>query len=54
MGRECSLAVRAARRDRALPFGPVPRSRLPGLRSQGLLAQGQDTEELVIIRVEHP
>ncbi|MFH9224072.1 HemK2/MTQ2 family protein methyltransferase [Streptomyces lydicus] len=47
--------MRATVSDRALiPFGPVLRSRLSWLRSQGLLAQGQDKEELVIIRAEHP
>lgn len=40
--------------ERALiPFGPVLRSRLPWLRAQGLMDDGQDKEELVIIRAEH-
>ncbi|WP_066983297.1 HemK2/MTQ2 family protein methyltransferase [Streptomyces sp. NRRL F-4489] len=45
----------AAVSDRVrIPFGPVVRSRLAWLRSQGLLDGGQDTEELVIIRAQHP
>ncbi|MCZ4119971.1 HemK2/MTQ2 family protein methyltransferase [Streptomyces sp. H39-S7] len=40
--------------ERALvPFGPVLRSRLPWLRARGLLREGQNREELVIIRAEH-
>lgn len=40
--------------DRELiPFGPVLRSRLPWLREQGLVEDGQDKEELVVIRAEH-
>ncbi|MFE2376583.1 HemK2/MTQ2 family protein methyltransferase [Streptomyces sp. NPDC059398] len=36
--------------DRELvPLGPVLRSRLPWLRSQGLMDEGQDKEELVVI-----
>lgn len=46
--------MRAAVSERALvPFGPVLRSRLPWLRERGLLDEGQDREELVIIRAEH-
>lgn len=41
--------------DRALvPFGPVLTERLPWLRSQGLVAEGQDAEELVVVRAERP
>ncbi|WP_333770963.1 HemK2/MTQ2 family protein methyltransferase [Streptomyces sp. IBSBF 2435] len=37
--------------DRELvPLGPVLRSRLPWLRGQGLMADSQDKEELVVIR----
>jgi release factor glutamine methyltransferase len=37
--------------DRELvPLGPVLRSRLPWLRGQGLMDDGQDKEELVVIR----
>ncbi|MDX3075480.1 HemK2/MTQ2 family protein methyltransferase [Streptomyces sp. NPDC088354] len=40
--------------DRELiPFGPVLRRRLPWLREQGLVEDGQDKEELVVIRAEH-
>ncbi|MET9962448.1 HemK2/MTQ2 family protein methyltransferase [Streptomyces sp. NPDC006326] len=37
-----------------IPFGPVLRSRLPWLRSQGLVEPRQETEELVVIRAERP
>ncbi|MEV4334492.1 HemK2/MTQ2 family protein methyltransferase [Streptomyces sp. NPDC049597] len=33
-----------------VPFGPVLRSRAPWLRRQGLIAPGEDKEELVIVR----
>ncbi|MFI9306767.1 HemK2/MTQ2 family protein methyltransferase [Streptomyces triculaminicus] len=35
---------------RFVPFGPVVRARAEWLRSRGLLAPGQDKEELVVIR----
>ncbi|MYZ36328.1 MULTISPECIES: HemK2/MTQ2 family protein methyltransferase [unclassified Streptomyces] len=45
--------LRAQVSDRVLvPFGPVMRSRLAWLRERGLLDEGQDTEELVVIRAE--
>jgi len=49
-----AAGLRATVSDRAvIPFGPVLRSRLAWLRSQGLLGEDQDTEELVIIRAEN-
>ncbi len=46
--------LRAEVTERALvPFGPVLRSRLGWLRRRGLVAEGQDEEELVVIRAEH-
>ncbi|WP_236243646.1 HemK2/MTQ2 family protein methyltransferase [Streptomyces sp. CC228A] len=39
---------------RRVPFGPVLRGRRDWLRRQGLLAQAQDDEELVVIRAERP
>ncbi|MDT0269450.1 methyltransferase [Streptomyces sp. DSM 44915] len=45
--------LRASVVDRAhIPFGPVLRARLPWLRRRGLVAPGQRTEELVVIRGE--
>lgn len=41
--------------DRALvPIGPVLRSRREWLHNQGLLADDEPREELVVIRAEHP
>lgn len=41
--------------DRArVPLGPVLRSRLRWLRESGLLGRNDTTEELVVIRAEHP
>lgn len=37
-----------------VPLGPVLRSRLPWLRGRGLMAPGDDQEELVVIRAERP
>jgi release factor glutamine methyltransferase len=37
-----------------VPFGPVLRSRADWLESRGLVAPGEDKEELVIIRAERP
>ncbi|GAA3907826.1 methyltransferase [Streptomyces lacrimifluminis] len=46
--------LRAEVVDRALlPYGPVLRSRLTWLREQGLTADRETTEELVVIRAEH-
>jgi release factor glutamine methyltransferase len=36
------------------PLGPVMRSRARHLRSRGLLAPGQNSEELVVIRADRP
>ncbi|WP_037909261.1 HemK2/MTQ2 family protein methyltransferase [Actinacidiphila yeochonensis] len=38
--------------SRRVPFGPVVRDRLPWLRDRGLVGNGQQTEELVVIRAE--
>ncbi|WP_066952882.1 HemK2/MTQ2 family protein methyltransferase [Streptomyces lushanensis] len=47
--------LRARVSDRVLiPFGPVMRSRLAWLRGRGLMDEGQDKEELVVIRAEQP
>lgn len=47
--------LRATVYDRELiPFGPVLRSRLAWLRRRGLVDEGQDKEELVVIRAEQP
>jgi release factor glutamine methyltransferase len=47
--------LRARVSDRALvPLGPVLRSRLRWLRDTGLVGLGETTEELVVIRAEHP
>lgn len=41
--------------DRAtIPFGPVMRARADRLRERGLVAVGQSTEELVVIRADRP
>ncbi|MFE4370383.1 HemK2/MTQ2 family protein methyltransferase [Streptomyces sp. NPDC056835] len=49
------VGLRAHVSDRMLiPFGPVMRSRLAWLRGRGLLDEGQDKEELVVIRAEQP
>ncbi|MFF4225049.1 HemK2/MTQ2 family protein methyltransferase [Streptomyces abikoensis] len=37
---------------RVVPLGPVTRSRTEWLRRRGLLAPGQETEELVVIRAQ--
>ncbi|SCD56280.1 release factor glutamine methyltransferase [Streptomyces sp. PpalLS-921] len=37
-----------------VPLGPVLRSRLRWLREQGLVNGDATTEELVVIRAEHP
>ncbi|MFH8409747.1 HemK2/MTQ2 family protein methyltransferase [Streptomyces sp. NPDC018019] len=39
---------------RFIPFGPVLRQRAPWLEAQGLIAPGQDKEELVVIRAQRP
>ncbi|MEU1905647.1 HemK2/MTQ2 family protein methyltransferase [Streptomyces hygroscopicus] len=45
--------LRAAVTDRRLvPFGPVLRERAPWLESRGLIAPGEEKEELVVIRAE--
>ncbi|MFD7117831.1 HemK2/MTQ2 family protein methyltransferase [Streptomyces sp. NPDC059922] len=50
-----AAGLRAEVCDRALvPFGPVMRSRLSWLRGRGLVDDGQDKEELVVIRAEQP
>lgn len=48
-GLKASLVARADE-----PFGVVMRDRADLLRSQGLLASGQRTEELVVIRADRP
>jgi release factor glutamine methyltransferase len=41
--------------DRArVPFGPVLTERLSWLRARGLVAEGEDREELVVFRAENP
>ncbi|MFC6089667.1 HemK2/MTQ2 family protein methyltransferase [Saccharothrix lopnurensis] len=37
---------------RTIPFGPVMRGRAPWLREQGLIEDGQQHEELVVIRAD--
>jgi release factor glutamine methyltransferase len=37
-----------------IPFGPVLRSRTEFLRRQGLIAPGQQHEDLVVIRADRP
>ncbi|MET9295650.1 HemK2/MTQ2 family protein methyltransferase [Streptomyces sp. NPDC003077] len=37
---------------RAVPFGPVMRGRAQWLEARGLIAPGQDKEELVVVRAE--
>lgn len=39
---------------RFVPFGPVLRERADWLEAQGLIARGQEKEELVVIRAERP
>ncbi|MFI0263842.1 HemK2/MTQ2 family protein methyltransferase [Streptomyces sp. NPDC017056] len=39
---------------RIIPFGPVLRERAPWLEAQGLIAPGQEKEELVVIRARRP
>ncbi len=39
---------------RFIPFGPVMRQRAPWLEAQGLIAPGQDKEELVVVRAQRP
>ncbi|MET8183443.1 HemK2/MTQ2 family protein methyltransferase [Streptomyces sp. NPDC005336] len=47
--------LRAAVADRRLvPFGPVLRERAGWLESRGLIAPGEEKEELVVIRAEQP
>lgn len=48
-GLKAAVAVRAT-----VPFGPVMRSRADRLRARGLVAPGQNTEELVVIRADKP
>ncbi|MFD3457648.1 HemK2/MTQ2 family protein methyltransferase [Streptomyces sp. NPDC058691] len=50
--RHRGLSARVTDRE-LIPFGPVLRLRLPWLRQQGLVEDGQDKEELVVIRAEH-
>ncbi|MFE2498232.1 HemK2/MTQ2 family protein methyltransferase [Streptomyces scopuliridis] len=53
--RLAEAGLRAQVSDRMLiPFGPVMRSRLAWLRGRGLMDEGQDKEELVVIRAEQP
>lgn len=47
------LTCRVTERVR-VPFGPVLTGRLPWLRAQGLLGDGEDSEELVVVRAERP
>ncbi|MFH7599013.1 HemK2/MTQ2 family protein methyltransferase [Streptomyces racemochromogenes] len=37
-----------------IPWGPVLRSRAAWLREQGLAEDGEDREELVVVRAQHP
>ncbi|WP_217177531.1 HemK2/MTQ2 family protein methyltransferase [Streptomyces sp. AC495_CC817] len=47
--------LRASVVDRAeVPYGPVLRARRPWLVRQGLIGEGDDQEELVVIRAERP
>jgi release factor glutamine methyltransferase len=48
-GLKAAVAARAT-----VPFGPVMRSRADRLRARGLVAPGQNTEELVVIRADKP
>ncbi|MFE5243610.1 MULTISPECIES: HemK2/MTQ2 family protein methyltransferase [unclassified Streptomyces] len=49
------VGLRARVSDRVqVPMGPVLRSRLRWLRDTGLVDHGETTEELVVIRAEHP
>ncbi|WP_405593117.1 HemK2/MTQ2 family protein methyltransferase [Streptomyces sp. NBC_01190] len=51
--REAGLTAEVIDRE-LIPLGPVLRSRLPWLREQRLLEEGEDKEELVVIRAERP
>lgn len=50
---EKGMTVEVAAR-RSIPFGPVLRSRLAMLERRGLIEQGQETEELVVLRAGKP
>ncbi|MER5896687.1 HemK2/MTQ2 family protein methyltransferase [Streptomyces sp. NPDC001876] len=50
---DAGLHARVSDRAR-VPLGPVLRSRLRWLRQSGLLGRNDTTEELVVIRAEHP
>ncbi|MFE2022752.1 HemK2/MTQ2 family protein methyltransferase [Streptomyces sp. NPDC059499] len=50
---DAGLHARVSDRAR-VPLGPVLRSRLRWLRESGLLGRTDTTEELVVIRAEHP
>ncbi|GAA3207997.1 class I SAM-dependent methyltransferase [Streptomyces sp. XM83C] len=51
--RESELKASVVRR-RHIGFGPVLRERAAWLRERGLLAPGEDREELVVVRAERP
>lgn len=50
---DAGLHARVSDRAR-VPLGPVLRSRLRWLRQSGLVGESETTEELVVIRAEHP
>ncbi|MFF3951396.1 HemK2/MTQ2 family protein methyltransferase [Streptomyces sp. NPDC001902] len=53
LGRLRHAGLRAAVTERRyIPFGPVLRDRSAWLQAQGLIAAGEDKEELVVIRAE--
>ncbi|MQY02221.1 Release factor glutamine methyltransferase [Actinomadura sp. RB68] len=51
--REQGLKAAVVARD-TVPFGPVLRARAAQLRARGLIAAGQEHEELVVIRADRP
>ncbi|MFD7969617.1 HemK2/MTQ2 family protein methyltransferase [Streptomyces clavifer] len=50
---DAGLDARVSERAR-VPLGPVLRSRLRWLRESGLVGRNETSEELVVIRAEHP
>ena len=50
---DAGLDARVSERAR-VPLGPVLRSRLRWLRESGLVGRNEASEELVVIRAEHP
>lgn len=49
---ERGLTARVLRRA-IIPFGPLMRARAAMLEARGLIASGQDREELVVIGARH-